>query len=366
MRGVVTERAVSERPIAMRAEGLRRVFDGVEAVSDLSLEVYEGEFFALLGPSGCGKTTALRLIAGFERPDAGVLTLWDDVVSGRGGFVPPENRGIGMVFQDYALFPHMSVEQNIAYGLRDRDGRAERVAEVLELTSLTALAGRGVHELSGGEQQRVALARALAPRPRLLLLDEPFSNLDLTLRSRVRADVREIVRRAGTTAILVTHDQEEALSIADRVGFMWNGRVEQVGSPQQLYARPATLHAAQFIGDANVYHFDVEQSDTPAGGGPDRDAPFGGVLRTPFGDFLAPAGARRAAVIVRPEELRLAPGGPLRGRVVHSEYYGHDQVLRVELLDGTSVRVRLGPSEHFDGETVTLELTGEPLIFAAG
>ncbi len=349
MRGVVTD-----RPIAMRAEGLRRVFDGVEAVSDLSLEVYEGEFFALLGPSGCGKTTALRLIAGFERPDAGVLTLWDDVVSGGrggGGFVPPEDRGVGMVFQDYALFPHMSVEQNVAYGLRDREGRPERVAEVLELTSLTALARRGVHELSGGEQQRVALARALAPRPRLLLLDEPFSNLDLTLRSRVRADVREIVRRAGTTAILVTHDQEEALSIADRVGFMWNGRVEQVGSPRQLYARPATLHAAQFIGDANVY---------------DLDVPEGGVLRTAFGDYPAPDGARRAVVVVRPEQLRLVAGGPLTGTVVQREYYGHDQVLRIELAGGVSVRVRLGPSEHVDGETVTLELTGEPLIFAAG
>jgi iron(III) transport system ATP-binding protein len=349
MRGVVTE-----RPIAMRAERLRRVFDGVEAVSDLSLEVYEGEFFALLGPSGCGKTTALRLIAGFERPDAGVLTLWDDVVSGRGGFVPPEDRGVGMVFQDYALFPHMSVEQNVAYGLGDRDGRQERIAEVLELTSLTALAGRGVHELSGGEQQRVALARALAPRPRLLLLDEPFSNLDLTLRSRVRAEVREIVRRAGATAILVTHDQEEALSIADRVGFMWNGRVEQAGSPEDLYARPATLHAAQFVGDANVYHLEVR----------DSHAPNGGVLTTPFGDYPAPEGVRRAVVVVRPEELRLVGEGPLTGQVVQREFYGHDQVLRVELADGTSVRVRLGPREHNDGETVTIELNGEPLIFA--
>src|SRR5690606_14801604 len=178
----------SDHGVAVRAEGMRVAFGGVVAVEDLTLEVYEGELVALLGPSGCGKTTSLRLLAGFERPDAGRLWLHEELVAGDGHFVPPERRGVGMVFQDYALFPHMSVAQNVAFGLPRGDDRETRVREALTLTGLAALGARSVHELSGGEQQRVALARALAPRPRLLLLDEPFSNLDLALRARVRTE----------------------------------------------------------------------------------------------------------------------------------------------------------------------------------
>ncbi|MDP2326536.1 MAG: ABC transporter ATP-binding protein [Dehalococcoidia bacterium] len=335
--------------IAVRAQGLSCRLGDTIAVHDLSLEVYAGELFAILGPSGCGKTTSLRLLAGFERPDAGSLWLFDDLVAGQDTFVPAERRRVGMVFQDYALFPHMSVAENVAYGLPKAPDRAARVAEVLDLTGLGALGERAVHELSGGEQQRVALARALAPRPRLLLLDEPFSNLDPSLRARVRAEVREIVKLAGTTAVLVTHDQEEALSIADRIAFMWRGRVEQVGTPDEIYSRPTTVHAADFIGDANIYRLRAQ----------------GGRVQTPFGELPAPEGADRVAVVVRPEELQIMAGG-IGGEVIAREYYGHDQVLHVRLHGGAEVRVRVGPHERLGGAgPIALGLRTQPLVLPA-
>ncbi|MPZ99382.1 MAG: ATP-binding cassette domain-containing protein [Dehalococcoidia bacterium] len=333
--------------VAVRAEGLRIAFGSTVAVEDLTLEVAEGDLVALLGPSGCGKTTSLRLLAGFERPDSGQLWLHDQQVASDGQFVPPERRGVGMVFQDYALFPHMSVAQNVAFGLRRGDERETRVREALVLTGLAALGRRSVHELSGGEQQRVALARALAPRPRLLLLDEPFSNLDLALRARVRAEVRDIVKRAGTTAVLVTHDQEEALSIADRVGFMWAGVVEQFGTPDEVYTHPATLHSAEFIGDANVLRLPARE----------------GRVETPFGTFAAPLDVDSVAVVLRPEDLQVLPGG-VAGEVTHREYYGHDQVLGVRLRDGTTVRARVGPHERLGAAgPISLGLRRAPLVF---
>jgi iron(III) transport system ATP-binding protein len=362
--------AEGETP-AVEATALRRTFEGGAGVHDLSLTLRAGELLALLGPSGCGKTTSLRLLAGFERAEAGELALWGDLVAGPRLHVPPERRGVGMVFQDYALFPHLSVAQNVAYGLRGgglwsgrlrggarrAGGRQARVAEVLAMTGLAGLAERSVHELSGGEQQRVALARALAPRPRLLLLDEPFSNLDPALRAQVRAELRVIVKRAGATALLVTHDQEEALSIADRVAFMWAGRIEQVGRPDEVYLQPATLHAASFIGDANIYHLPVRQ----------------GRVVTPFGEYEAPAGATRCAVVLRPEDLQVQAGGT-PGHVVEREYYGHDQVLHVKLgaptagpagEGGERVRVRLGPHERITATgPIALGLRRDPLIFA--
>ncbi|GMU40870.1 MAG: iron(III) ABC transporter ATP-binding protein [Chloroflexota bacterium] len=332
--------------VAVRAQSLTCRLGDHLAVRDLSLEVHAGELFAILGPSGCGKTTSLRLLAGFERPESGGLWLFDDAVAGPDGFVPPERRRVGMVFQDYALFPHMSVAENVAYGLPKTAERAARVQEVLELTGLGALGARAVHELSGGEQQRVALARALAPRPRLLLLDEPFSNLDPSLRARVRAEVRAIVKLAGTTAVLVTHDQEEALSIADRIAFMWRGRVEQVGTPDEIYSRPTTVHAADFIGDANIYRLHAE----------------GGRVRSPFGDLDVPEGADHVAVVVRPEELQIMAGG-IGGIVIAREYYGHDQVLHVRLHNGAEVRVRVGPHERLGGAgPIALGLRSQPLV----
>jgi iron(III) transport system ATP-binding protein len=337
---------VTLAPVAVAASGLARRFGTTEAVRDATLDVRLGELFAILGPSGCGKTTTLRLIAGFERPDAGTLELFGDLVAAPDRFVAPERRGVGMVFQDFALFPHMSVAENVAYGLPRGRERAARIAEVLDLTGLAGLGRRTVHELSGGEQQRVAVARALAPRPRLLLLDEPFSNLDPAIRGRVRAELRSIVKAAGTTAILVTHDQEEALSIADRIAFMWGGTVEQVGTPDEIYSSPATVHAAEFIGDANVYRLPVEA----------------GRVRTPFGDYPAPEGAAHAAVVLRPEELQALPGG-VAGEVMAREYYGHDQVLHVRLHEGTWVRVRVSPHERLGGAgPIALALRSDPLV----
>lgn len=338
-----------DRPIAVRTEHVACRLGHVEAVRDLTLEVAAGELFAILGPSGSGKTTALRLLAGFEQPTAGTISLFGEEVASASRSLPPEKRRVGMVFQDYALFPHMSVAENVAYGLPKSADRAGRVREVLELTRLAGMGDRDVHELSGGEQQRVALARALAPQPRIILLDEPFSNLDQSLRARVRGEVREILKRAGATAVMVTHDQEEALSIADRVAFMWGGRVEQVGTPDQIYTAPATVHAAEFIGDANILHLPVED----------------GFVRLPFGNFAAPEGAHRVAVIIRPEDLQVLPGG-VYGQVVSREYYGHDQVLHVR-LEGTAhdLRIRVAPHERMGGAgPIALGLRSTPLVLA--
>ena len=340
--------------IAVRARGLDCRIGNVEAVRDLTLDVAAGELFAILGPSGCGKTTSLRLIAGFERPTNGSLHLFDEEVAGPDTYVPPERRRVGMVFQDYALFPHMSVAENVAYGLPKSMSRAERearVAEVLDLTRLNGLGGRDVHALSGGEQQRVALARALAPGPRILLLDEPFSNLDQALRARVRGELREIVKRAGATAILVTHDQEEALSVADRVAFMWGGRVEQVGTPDEIYSRPATVHAADFIGDANIVRAKAEN----------------GIVHLPFGDLTAPEGATNVAVVIRPEDIRIMPGGVF-GEVISREYYGHDQVLHVRVAEAgfseeNILRVRVATHERLGGAgPISIGLRTNPLV----
>ena len=340
---------------ALRAEGLSRHYGGVTAVDDFSLEVAPGEFCAILGPSGSGKTTALRLIAGFERPDGGTLELFGEPVAGGSTFVAPDRRDVGMVFQDYALFPHMNVAENVAYGLRggvrSSRERRDRVREVLDLTGLTGLAERSVHELSGGEQQRAALARALAPGPRMLLLDEPFSNLDASLRERLRLEVREIVRRAGATAILVTHEQEEALSLADRVAFMWEGRVEQSGTPEAIYREPETLHIATSIGDAIVLSCRA------------RD----GRVRSPFGEHAAPTDAAECVVVIRPEDVLIGPAGDpgVPGEVLGRTFYGHDQMLRVRTHDGADLRVRVGSDEAYERlASVALSLRREPRVFA--
>jgi len=340
---------VEVSPAVVECRGLTKHFGSVVAVDDVDLEVRSGELLALLGPSGCGKTTTLRLIAGFERPDSGSIVLDGDVVAGT-RFVSPERRRVGVVFQDYALFPHLSVAKNIGYGLRDRATRDDRVAEMLDLVGLSEMADRAPHELSGGQQQRVALARALAPDPSLILLDEPFSNLDAAMRSQVRDDVRRILVRAGATAIVVTHDQEEALSIADRIAVMRAGAIVQVDVPTALYGAPEDRFVASFVGNADIVPGDAEAS----------------AVSTAFGELTLSRPVRPGPVdvVVRPERVRLRLDGEGHGLVEMITYYGHDQVVVVALADGARVRARMAPGPAFEpGDRVDVSVSGPVLAF---
>ncbi len=336
----------------VECHGLTKAFGAVMALDRVDLDVREGEVLALLGPSGCGKTTTLRLIAGFERPDEGVVTLAGAEVAGPVRFVPPERRRVGVVFQDYALFPHLTVAQNVGYGVRDRARRAVRVAEMLGVVGLESEASRLPHQLSGGQQQRVAMARALAPEPALVLLDEPFSNLDAALRVRMRSEVRAILRAAHATAVFVTHDQEEALSLADRIAVMRAGRVLQVDAPAALYAHPADRFVATFVGDADL-----------VAGEADGDAVVTilGRLRVAEPDGLAGA----VAVALRPEGVRLRLDGAGQGVVREITYFGHDQLVEVALEDGARVRSRMSPARMFEpGDRVSVSVTGDVMAFA--
>ncbi len=302
----------------IRLEGATRRFGEVVAVDEASLCVERSEVVALLGPSGCGKTTLLRLVAGFERPDGGTVEVAGRIVAGAGSWVPPEQRRIGMVFQDYALFPHLTVAENVAFGLPRRE-RTARVSALLSVVGLDGLGRRYPHELSGGQQQRVALARSLAPSPELVLLDEPWSNVDPTLRESLRAEVTEIIRPLGVTVVLVTHDREEAFSLADRIALMRDGRIVQEGTSEELYFAPASRWAAEFVGAGNVLT------------GPVAD----GLVHTTLGAFPA-NGNTTSQVLVRPEllELELDPAGD--AVVVAREFRGHDVFYRVR-LNGTEL-----------------------------
>jgi iron(III) transport system ATP-binding protein len=300
------------------------------ALDAFDLTVPAGTILGLLGPSGSGKTTALRVIAGFERPDTGSVAIDGTTVTGPGAFVPPERRRVGMVFQDYALFPHLDVTANVGYGLRGRDPR--RVAEVLDLVGLTGVERRRPHELSGGEQQRVALARALAPRPRIVLLDEPFSNLDAARRETVRREVRTILVEARATAVFVTHDQEEALAMSDEVAVVRRGRVVQAAAPSDLYLRPADCWVARFLGEAEFV------TGTAASG----------TVHTSFGRFPVPESLiGTVEVMVRPESVHLSPAEPGSATVTGREFYGHDQLVTVSLDDGGRMLSRSGPAPVF-------------------
>ena len=286
--------AADPAPLALRTLSLVKRFGDVVAVDDVTLELRSGEFLGVLGPSGCGKTTLLRLVAGFERPDAGGIEIDGRVVAGPRRHLPPEGRRIGMVFQESALFPHLDVAGNIGFGL-PRRGRETRVAELVALVGLAGLQQRMPHELSGGQQQRVALARALAPDPALILFDEPFSSLDATLRAQLRGEVRDILRAAGATTLFVTHDQSEALEISDRVAVMRAGRIEQISTPDELYLRPVNRFVAGFVGEANLLPGEVRH----------------GEVQTMVGRFRAGSDAladgARAEVLLRPEQLHMLP-----------------------------------------------------------
>jgi iron(III) transport system ATP-binding protein len=320
---------------AVELSAVTKSFGAVKAVQELDLVVPRGELMAVLGPSGCGKTTLLRLIAGFERPEGGSVTVGGTRVAGANCFVAPERRRIGMVFQDYALFPHLSVEANVAFGLERRQSGERRsiTQRTLELVGLQHKADRYPHELSGGERQRVALARALAPEPEVVLLDEPFSNLDATLRAGLRREVELILRDAGATALLVTHDQEEALSLADRLAVMRDGRLVQVGAPEEVYARPAGRWAAEFVGDVNVL------SGVARGEGVDTEL---GQF-----DLRAPA-AGAVQVAVRPEQLELRRDAQGNAEVVGREFRGHDVLYRLRHEGGRTVLVQLPSLELYE------------------
>jgi iron(III) transport system ATP-binding protein len=331
--------------------------DGPDAVDDVSLTVAAGSIVALLGPSGCGKTSLLRAIAGLERPRAGVISIGDRVVSSRDTWVKPEHRHIGMVFQDGALFPHLSVADNIAFGLATRSSRTERrerVDELLELVDLAGVADRLPDTLSGGQQQRVALARSLAPNPSVLLLDEPFSALDAGLRLHVRAEVARILREVGVTSIFVTHDQDEAFVLGDQVAVMRDGRVEQVGTPDELYRTPVNRWVAGFVGEANF----VPGSCTD------------GHVHTALGplpiDSQPPASDGPITVLVRPEQVELSPGDD--AEITTVEYYGHDVRYELRLADGTVLSARTHPDQlHQRGDRVAIafDSTSSAPVFPA-
>ncbi len=318
------------------------------AVEHLDLDVAAGEILCLLGPSGCGKTTLLRLIAGFEIPDTGTVRIADQIVAGPDAWVQPDRRRIGFVFQDYALFPHLTVLQNVAFGLRrgSRAARLERAKAVMDLVGLTIFAGRYPHQLSGGQQQRVALARALAPAPAVLLLDEPFSNLDAALRGSTRDEVRQILKRTNTTAVLVTHDQEEAMTFGDRLAVMRAGHLEQAGSAETVYARPRTAFVASFLGRTNLL----------------RGEGHGTVARTPIGDLaLARPAQGQVMLSVRPESLHFRPNGNgVSVRVLQREFKGHDLTFTCQLTGSDALRliVQTGPDCTVRvGDTVGISVT---------
>lgn len=309
---------------AVAVSGLFHSYGATPVLHDIAMTVGAGESLALLGPSGCGKTTLLRCIAGLEHPERGTIRIGDDDALGPSQWMPPEQRRVGMVFQDWALFPHLNVAKNIAYGVRG-ERSAERVTNALELVGLSDLAHRMPDTLSGGQQQRVALARALAPEPSVLLLDEPFSNLDTSMRIDVRAEVDRLLRDLGITSIFVTHDQEEAFVVGDQVAVMRDGTIVQIGDPRQIYTRPAERWVAQFVGAGSFL----------------RSTAVSGMSHGPIGSFALDGPTDGDVdVLLRPEQLALRDGEI--GVVEQVEFYGHDAMVRVA-IDGQSVQVRSEP-----------------------
>ena len=331
-------------------DGLTKRFGEHAAVENLSLAVEQGEFLALLGPSGCGKTTTLQMIAGFVMPTSGAITLaGKDLLA-----VKPAKRGLGIVFQSYALFPHMTAAENVAFGLEMQgvasDERKRRVQETLELVGLGAFADRYPRRMSGGQQQRVALARALVIRPSILLLDEPLSNLDAKLREEMQIELRQIQRNVGTTTILVTHDQSEAMALSDRIAVMSHGRIEQIAPPHEAYERPATPFVASFLGKTNVLKAHIS----------------GGNVVLGDGRWPAPAGSPpQVLATVRPEKIGFANGGAqaLAGTVATRIFQGNHWLYQVDTAHGrvTVIRQNSGEAAPQEGETVRLTWRGEDM-----
>jgi iron(III) transport system ATP-binding protein len=327
--------------------GLTKRFGTRVVLGGVDLDVPAGSIVALLGPSGCGKTTLLRSIAGLETPEAGLVRVGERLVFCPQAPVPPERRHIGMVFQDWALFPHLTVAGNVAFGLPRAERRSARVDEALEMVDLAGLGDRSPATLSGGQQQRVAIARALANRPSVILLDEPFSNLDATLRVQIRNEVQRLLRDLGVTTLFVTHDQEEAFAVGDSVAVMFEGRVVQQATPAELYESPLTRAVAEFVGDPNF--IEAQANDRSA-------ASFlGGIpLQSPT--------RGEVDVMIRPEELLVHAGG--EDAVIEDiEFYGHDAVYELRMDDGRRLRSRIlaAPDLH-PGQRVGLKYSGKPTV----
>lgn len=335
--------------IAIYCDRVSKRFGPINAVVRATLEVPRGTFLAILGPSGSGKTTLLRLIAGFERLDEGAVTVGGRLVSGPSEHISPERRRVGMVFQDYAIFPHLTVLENVAYGLSSGNRHQEQVSNLLHLVGLSGLGKRMPHQLSGGEQQRVALARALAAQPEVILLDEPFSNLDAQLRVHVREEVRKILRAAEVTALFVTHDQEEAMSLADAVAVMWQGQVLQVAPPEELYLSPETREVSSLVGMANFL---------PARGD-------GHVINSEIGRFICEEEVSGPLeLMVRPENIRLCSNENGIAEVMGRQYFGHDQVVTVQLASQRELSSRTGPEiALLPGQRVAVEALGRVIVY---
>ncbi|NEX44665.1 ABC transporter ATP-binding protein [Pseudotabrizicola algicola] len=323
---------------------LTRSFGGRIVVDDVSLEVSAGQVTCLLGPSGCGKSTTLRMIAGVDQPQSGQILIDGVEVAGAARHVPPEHRSVGLMFQDFALFPHLSVSENVAFGLKgDRAARQRRVDELLERVTLSGFGAKHPHQLSGGEQQRVALARALAPRPKVMLMDEPFSGLDNRLRDGIRDTTLDILKDEGTAVVLVTHEPDEAMRMADEIALMRGGRIVQSGAPYNVYNAPVDKAAAAFFSDINVI----------------RGVSRGALTETPFGAFLTPGQEDGAEVeiVIRPQHLKIdfdragrgpnptpLEGTPARGSVIRSRYLGRESLVEFRMT--------------FDGSTLTASVPG--------
>ncbi|NBG88057.1 ABC transporter ATP-binding protein [Isachenkonia alkalipeptolytica] len=318
---------------AIELKGISKTYKGEAraAVCDVSLKVKRGSIITLLGPSGCGKTTTLRLIAGFERPESGEINIGGKLMAGDNTWVSPEKRKIGMVFQDYALFPHLNVEENIGFGYRGKD-KKQRVQEVLEMVNLQGFENKGVHHLSGGQQQRVALARALAKRPEVVLLDEPFSNLDTNLKQTMRNEVKRILKKANATGILVSHDQKDALAISDEIVVMKDGIIQQKGSPKKIYQFPRNAFVAGFVGESNMMEGVVE---------PGKRWIATDIGRIPCNQYHILTEGEEVLLSLRPSGFEIAEEGDIKGVVESLSYVGEYLEARVAVVNQKKKKISL-------------------------
>lgn len=339
----------------IKLDNVSKIFEEgkVIAVNNVTFDVGAGKIFAILGPSGCGKTTILRLIAGFERPDSGCILLNGSTVADKNIWVPPEKRGVGMVFQDYALFPHLTVNENVAFGLKNltKEQKKSRVAEALDVVGLSHLGNRLPSQLSGGQQQRIALARALAPGPVLLLLDEPLSNLDTDMRILMRAELAKILQRTSTTAILVTHDQEEAFVLADKVAVLNNGKIEQIGTPEEIYHLPVSRFVAKFVGQADFIDGIVAKK------GIDTEI---GLLSINFEGMET---GEEIQLMVRPDDIDISVNTQGQGLITKRQFKGSDSLYEIMLPSGVSIHSSQPSSvSHLVGSKVEIKIHLDHLV----